>query len=316
MPATAHLYEIFIRAPRQQVWEALMDPANTVHYFHGTRFESTWEPGSPYRCLIVDGDRLAVDGVIEEYDPPSRLVMTWHVRYDPTMEAEPAGRVEWRLIDANQEGTATRLTLRHGDLALSPNTWRHVKLGWVAILDSFKSLIETGQPLPPVEDEDEADVGEDVDGEWHRHQAIDANNSVWELLDDRHHTPQEADELLSRVYAAAYHWSRAARRQPINAARASYLIGKAHVVLGQADMALHQADRYHALLTAAGDGAADFDVAYDHELRARALAAAGRLSEAAEEREAAIAVSIADGEDRKIVEGDLAAGPWFGLVTS
>jgi uncharacterized protein YndB with AHSA1/START domain len=311
MASTAHLYEIFIRAPRQRVWDALMDPANTVRYFHGTRFDSTWQPGTPYLCVIADGERQAVDGVIEECDPPNRLVMTWHVRYDPEMEAEPASRVEWKLIDANADGSATRLTLRHGDLALSPKTWRHVKLGWVAILDSFKSLVETGEPLPPVDDD--ADVGEDVDGEWHRQQAITANNSVWELLDDRHHTPEEADELLSRAYAAAYHWARAARRQPINAARAAYMVGKAHVVLGQADMALHHADRYDALLAAAGETAADFDVAYGHELRARALAAAGRLSEAAEAREAAVAVPIAEDEDRKIVEGDLAVGPWFGL---
>ena len=41
----------------------------------------------------------------------------------------------------------------------------------------------------------------------HRRQAIDANNSVWELLDDE--TP-DATELLSRAYAASYHWARAA----------------------------------------------------------------------------------------------------------
>jgi len=46
MTPTAHLYEIFIRAPRERVWQALVDPDDTVQYFHGTRFDSTFEAGA------------------------------------------------------------------------------------------------------------------------------------------------------------------------------------------------------------------------------------------------------------------------------
>ena len=60
-------------------------------------------------------------------------------------------------------------------------------------------------------------------------------------------------------------------------------------------------------------GLADFDLAYAHEARARALACLGRSDEAADELAAARAVPIADAEDRAIIESDLAAGPWFGL---
>ena len=311
MAATAHLYEIFITAPRQRVWDALIEEEDTTQYFHGTRFESTFEPGAPFVNRIVSVDAPAVDGVIEEFDPPNRLVMTWHVLYDDDMAAEPASRVEWTLVDANGEGSVTRVTVRHGDLALSPKTWLHVKLGWVAILDGLKTLLETGEPMPAVDDA----VTElpDVEGQWHRTQGIAANNSVWELLEGRELTSEEGDELLARAYTASYHWARAARRGPINAARAAYMIAKAHTVLGQADMALHWVDRYDALLAAAGDDAADFDHAYGHEARARALACAGRLDDAAAERALAAAYSVADGEDRKIVEADLESGPWFGL---
>ena len=58
----------------------------------------------------------------------------------------------------------------------------------------------------------------------------------------------------------------------------------------------------------------DFDLAYAHEARARALACLGRLDEAGAELAAARAVPIADDEDRKILDGDLAAGPWYGLT--
>ena len=57
----------------------------------------------------------------------------------------------------------------------------------------------------------------------------------------------------------------------------------------------------------------DFDLAYAHEARARALACLGRRDEAVAERALAAAVPIADDEDREIVVADLAAEPWFGV---
>ncbi len=249
--------------------------------------------------------------MIETFEPPHKLVMTWHVLYDDEMAAEPPGRVEWTLVPANGDGSVTRVTLRHGDLALSPKTWANVRLGWVGVLDGLKTLLETGEPMPAVDTSSSAP--DDVEGGWHRTQGITANNSIWELLDERRHTPDEADELLSRAYASQYHWARAAGRKPINAARGAYMIGKAHTVLHQADMALRWSERYDVLLAAALDGAADFDHAYGLELRARALALAGRVDEASVARRSAIDTPIADADDRAIVEADLAAGPWFGI---
>ena len=52
MAATVHLYEIFIRASCQQVWDALTDPGNTVRFFHGTRFESSGTVGEPFKYVI------------------------------------------------------------------------------------------------------------------------------------------------------------------------------------------------------------------------------------------------------------------------
>lgn len=312
MAATTHLYEIFITAPRQRVWDALVEEEDTTRYFHGTRFESTFEPGSPYLNRIVVTDRPAVDGVIEEFDPPNRLVMTWHVLYDEEMSREPASRVEWMLTDANADGSVTRVTLRHGDLALSPKTWAGVRLGWVGVLDGLKTLLETGEPMPAV-DTDAPGVA-DVEGQWHRTQGIAANNSVWELLDGRTLTPEDGDELLARAYASSYHWARAAGSGPVNAARGAYMIAKAHTVLAQPEIALHWVDRYAALLEAAGADAADFDRAYLHEARARALACAGRPDEARVERQLAADHTVADDEDRKILDSDIAAGPWFGLT--
>jgi hypothetical protein len=149
------------------------------------------------------------------------------------------------------------------------------------------------------------------DGDRHRRQGIDAFNSVWELLDGREYTPDEVDELLSRAYASFYHWRRAAGREPMNDARASWLLSRCHVVLGQGDLALHHADQCAAVV--AGAELVDFDLGYAHEARARALACLGRLDEAAAERAIAATVEVIDAEDRELFESDLVAEPWFGL---
>jgi uncharacterized protein YndB with AHSA1/START domain len=310
--ATVHLYEIFIRAPRQQVWDALTDPSNTVHYFHGTRFESTATPGEPFKYVIDRDNRDAVEGIVEVFEEPHRLVMTWHVLYDEEMAQEPPSRVEWTLVPANDDGSVTRVTLRHGDLALSPKTWQNVRLGWVQVIDGLKTWLETGESLPDV-DASAGDINATAaEGEWHRSQAITANNSTWELLDGRKHTSDEADDLLQRAYAAAYHWGRASNSTVVNQARASWLVSRAHVVLGHGEVALYHAERC-AQFTAAADDAADFDRGFAQEARARALACLGRLDEAGTAYRDAAAVAIADADDRSIFEGDLHSEPWFGL---
>lgn len=302
MTVTAHQYRIYIKSPIGAVWNALVDPEFTRRYFHGTAFDRPPQQGDPYRTT-VGGDRPAVDGTIEVCEPPHRLVMTWHVLYDAAMAEEPASRVEWTLREAGDG--LTQVDLRHGDLARSPLTWERVRFGWVWILDAMKTLLETGDDLPaPVDPSAGAGASEaDAAGEWHRAQGIECNNSVWELVGEPA-SPERDEELLRRVYAAAYHWQRAARRQPVNEQRALYMQAKVHLLVGQADQSLRYAQRCMALTRELG--LADFDLAYAHEALARALKAVGRIEEAEAEWALAVATPVADPDDREIVEADLA----------
>ncbi len=150
-------------------------------------------------------------------------------------------------------------------------------------------------------------------GDEHRALAIAANNSTWEYLDGRDHTPDDADELLQRAYAAAYHWKRATGATVVNSARAAWLISRAHSVLGHGELALRYAERSLQFVEQAGPLAADFDAAYAHEARARALACLSRREEASVAYELAQSATVADAQDRAVFEGDLAAEPWFGL---
>ena len=79
--------------------------------------------------------------------------------------------------------------------------------------------------------------------------------------------------MLRRAYASAYHWARAARRVPANEARAAWLLAKVQLLAGQPELSLRYADR--CLSICQQHGLADFDLAYAHEARARALKALG-----------------------------------------
>ena len=254
--------------------------------------------GEPYRTTIADG-RPAVDGVIEELDPPNRLVMTWHVLYDAAMSEEPPSRVEW-IVEPMGEGL-TRLRLEHGDLALSPLTWANVKDGWVYVLDGLKTVIETGESLPALTAE--LQPIEDTDGEWHRAQGIECNNSTWEMI-EAERTPENDEEMLRRAYASTYHWARAARRVPANDARGAWLLAKVQLLAGQPQLSLRYADR--CLEVCKQYGLADFDLAYAYEARARALKALGDDIAAGESWDLAKSVPIADAEDQAILDADLA----------
>jgi uncharacterized protein YndB with AHSA1/START domain len=304
MPITAHVYQLYIAATPEQVWTAITDSAWTSRYFHKTSFAEPLERGRRY-LMVIDGDRPAVDGVVEELQPPAdgrpgRLVQTWHVLYDAAQAEEPPSRVEW-TVEAAGEGL-TRVRLVHGDLALSPLTWANVKDGWVWILDGLKSLLETGRQLPPVVDDQ--DAAEAAEPDWHRAQGIEANNSLWELFAKADRTEDDIEEMLRRAYAAAYHWQRAGGAGPENEARGNYMIAKALLFSGQPEAALRSADR--CLAVCRDHDLTDFDLAYAHEARARALRALGRESEAAKAWAAATAVPIADQEDRDILDGDFA----------
>lgn len=153
----------------------------------------------------------------------------------------------------------------------------------------------------------------EIDPATHRSLAIEANNSTWEFLGKPvgEISLDDADEMTKRAYAAAYHWARAADRTVANEARAEWLLSRVWSVRGTGELALLHAER--CMVACTSGGLADFDLAYAHEAMARAHACRGETELARAHRESARAVPIADAEDRSIVEGDIAAEPWFGI---
>jgi uncharacterized protein YndB with AHSA1/START domain/DNA-binding transcriptional ArsR family regulator len=146
MPAVPkQVYQIFIRATPEQIWDAITKPEFTEQYFYGSRVATSGTSGTPIRHYAPDGTTLWGDDNILESDPPRRLVHTWRSLYDPELAAEPPSRVTWEIEP--QPGGVTKLTVIHDELENSPQTATHVAGGWMFILSGLKTLLETGSAL-------------------------------------------------------------------------------------------------------------------------------------------------------------------------
>ena len=139
---TTQVYQVFIKATPEAIWDAITRPEFTARYFYGARIENTAER---HRALSPDGDVWG-DSPTFEYDPPRRLVHEWQSLYDPELAGEEPSRVSWEIEP--QDGGYCKLTVVHDRLEASPKTAVSVSgAGWMMVLSGLKTLLETGEPL-------------------------------------------------------------------------------------------------------------------------------------------------------------------------
>ncbi len=123
---TVQVYQLFIGATPEQIWDAITKPEFTAQYFYGARIEFTPE------------QRLARS--------PDGQEDWWRSSYDPEMAAEEPSRVTWEIEP--QDGGFSKLTVTHDQLEGAPKTAASVSgAGWMMVLSGLKTLLETGKPL-------------------------------------------------------------------------------------------------------------------------------------------------------------------------
>jgi uncharacterized protein YndB with AHSA1/START domain len=140
---TTQVYNVFIKATPEQIWEAITNPNFTERYFYGIRIHTTTE-----RRLTEapDGSDMAGEDPVLEFDPPRRLVHGWQSKWNAEMAAEEPSRVTWEIEP--QEGGYSLLTVTHDQLEGAPKTAEGVAgTGWMMVLSGLKTLLETGEPL-------------------------------------------------------------------------------------------------------------------------------------------------------------------------
>jgi uncharacterized protein YndB with AHSA1/START domain len=138
---TTQVYQVFIKASPEAIWDAITKPEFTTKYFHGVTIETTPEERRSYL-----GSELKSVQEVLAYDPPRLLVHSWRSYYDPELAAEEPSRVTWEV--EQQDGGYSLLTVVHDQLEGAPKTAENVSgTGWMMVLSGLKTLLETGQPL-------------------------------------------------------------------------------------------------------------------------------------------------------------------------
>ena len=139
---TTQIYQVFIKASAEEIWDAITKPEFTERYFYGARISVTRDG---YRSL-GPADEVWGDAAVTEFDPPRRLVHGWRSMYDPELAAEEESRVTWEIEP--QDGGYCSLTVTHDQLEGAPKTAESVSgAGWMMVLSGLKTLLETGEPL-------------------------------------------------------------------------------------------------------------------------------------------------------------------------
>lgn len=144
MDQPVHIYQVFIGAAQEVVWEAIVDGDQTVQYFYGTRVESEWTPGAPLRYLDSKGNVVA-DGKIIDIDAPNKVTMEFVARWDPELEAEGPAVESWIVEPAGE--SACKLTIELYGVSRDSKTYHDFTNGFPFIVSGLKTLVETGKPL-------------------------------------------------------------------------------------------------------------------------------------------------------------------------
>jgi uncharacterized protein YndB with AHSA1/START domain len=156
---TTQVYRVYINATPQAIWDAITDPAWTDRYGYGGRVEFDLRPGGAYRThasqemLAMGAPEIIVDGEVIESDPPRKLVQTWRMLMDPTMEAEGFTRLTYEIAEVEHSGC--KLTVTHelegapvlAALVAGEQEATGAGGGWAWVLSDLKSLLETGTAL-------------------------------------------------------------------------------------------------------------------------------------------------------------------------
>ena len=138
-----------------------------------------------------------------------------------------------------------------------------------------------------------------------RQLAVDLFNGVWRLLESDDRSPADDDRMLHMAHASRYHWGEVG--EPVNRSRGEWQCSRVYAVLARPEPATHHARR--GLAICEEHGLKDWDLAFAYESLARAAAVAGQPAEAREWTEQALAVTIADPEDRALLLTDLESIP-------
>ena len=128
------VYETYIDTTAEKLWEALTSPEFTEKYWGGRRIQSEWNEGSSIKFVKPDGE-YDWQGQVLKAQFPELLIYTWGSDEDGSIKVK---------FELEPYGSVMRLRVTH---EFESEIKQNIKGGWIAIISSLKSLLETGTAL-------------------------------------------------------------------------------------------------------------------------------------------------------------------------
>jgi uncharacterized protein YndB with AHSA1/START domain len=157
---TTQVYRVYIRTTPEAVWDAITKPEWTERYGYGgvadydlrVGGKANARPGAAMAAYPGVPD-VIIDGEFLEVDPPRRLVQTWRMLMDPTMEAEGFTRLTHEIEPI--DGGVTKLTVIHeldgaptlASMVAGESEASGAGGGWAWVLSDLKTVLESGAPM-------------------------------------------------------------------------------------------------------------------------------------------------------------------------
>src|SRR3989449_5636378 len=91
------VFEIYIKATPERLWEAITNPEMRRKYNFGVRVQSDWTPGSRYQGVHPLAPAALLEGENLEVDPPRRLVQSLRALWSEDVKREGTSRVTWEI---------------------------------------------------------------------------------------------------------------------------------------------------------------------------------------------------------------------------
>ena len=158
MNRPSFVYTTYIATTPERLWQALTDPGFTQRYW-GITFDTDWKPGSTMTWVQRGVTIADPEQVVLESEPYRRLSYTWHTFTPEFAEAlgltddvrervaaEPRSKVTFEI---EPFGERVKLTVLHDTEDPEGLVTSMVSAGWPRVLSDLKTLLETGETLPP-----------------------------------------------------------------------------------------------------------------------------------------------------------------------
>ncbi len=162
------IYTTYIQTTPERLWQALTEPAFTARYWAIT-FDSDWKADSTMTWHTRGLTIADPEQVVLESEPYRRLSYTWQTftpewaeSLDLTDGARDRLAAESRskvTFEIEPLGEQVKLTVIHDDLEPGGMTGSLISQGWPRVLANLKTLLETGDTLPDLQQNTPARLG-------------------------------------------------------------------------------------------------------------------------------------------------------------